>query len=311
MDLRQLRYFVAAAEHLSLSKAARQLHLSVTPVSRTIQQLEAEFGANLFVHNRRRIALTDVGQFVLQEAKRLLAAADSMADSVRMVTQGTAGLVKVGMMAGVEATLNPKLIRHAKQFPLVEIRIREMTSSDQNDALVEGAIDVGFLRPPVDEVHLDCTPLHKERLVVLLSKRSPLAKRKPRSLRIIDIAKEPLLLPSGNWFHRTVFDKVLQLYRNLGIVPLVRFVSTSATMDSSFFKDTQQLSVACRKGIAIVHAGIPLRYRSRELIAVPLKDPDAYIEVFMAWRKKERSATILAFIDSMRNRARETRSDNK
>jgi DNA-binding transcriptional LysR family regulator len=59
MELHQIRYFIAVAERLSYSKAARELHISVSPLSRQIRQLEEEFGVRLFARDRRRVELTD------------------------------------------------------------------------------------------------------------------------------------------------------------------------------------------------------------------------------------------------------------
>ena len=62
MELRQLRYFIAVAERLSFSKAAQHLHITVPPLSRQVRQLEEEFGVELFLRDRRNVALSDAGR---------------------------------------------------------------------------------------------------------------------------------------------------------------------------------------------------------------------------------------------------------
>src|ERR1700733_5846682 len=97
MELRQLRYFIAVAEHLSFSKAAQQLHVTVPPLSRQIRQLEEEFEVRLFVRDRKHVALSDAGRLFLREAKGLVTQAARMSDSVRLAKSGAAGLVRIGV----------------------------------------------------------------------------------------------------------------------------------------------------------------------------------------------------------------------
>ena len=114
MELRQLRYFIAVAENLSFSKAARQLHVTVPPLSRQIRQLEEEFDAPLFVRDRKHVALSDAGRLFLREAKGLVTQAARMSDSVRMAKCGSAGLVRIGVGPALGERVGRVLIEHGR-----------------------------------------------------------------------------------------------------------------------------------------------------------------------------------------------------
>ncbi len=73
MDFRQLRYFVAVAEELSFSAAARRLHISQPPLSLQIRAMEDELGAQLFKRDSRKVELTNAGELLLDGARKALA----------------------------------------------------------------------------------------------------------------------------------------------------------------------------------------------------------------------------------------------
>jgi len=294
MELRQLRYFIAVAENLSFSKAARQLHVTVPPLSRQIRQLEEEFDVPLFVRDRKHVALSDAGRLFLREAKGLVTQVARMSESVRMAKCGSVGLVRIGIGPALGERVSRVMIEHAKQFPTVEIQCRDVLSTVQYQALLEGEIDVSFLRKCLDSSHLMSELLFEEPLVVHISKANPLARRK--SLRIKDLANETLLLFDRNTAPG-LHDKTLELYAASGVSPKVIWVAADATPHN----DVQAVLLACRKGIRIMPDEIACRPApGSEVAVVPLDEPGASIEVHVVWRKLEKSAAVLAFVNSAR-----------
>jgi DNA-binding transcriptional LysR family regulator len=95
------RYFVAVAEDHSLTRAAARLHIAQQSLSQQIRGLEAQLGVTLFERSSRGMALTDVGEVLLREARPVLAHAERAVDAVRRVARGEQGELRVGFLGSV------------------------------------------------------------------------------------------------------------------------------------------------------------------------------------------------------------------
>jgi DNA-binding transcriptional LysR family regulator len=262
------------------------------PLSRQIQQLEAELGVKLFVRDRRKVELTDAGRVLMHEGRMLVNQTMLTMDAVRRADKGEYGLVRVGLGSGLGKKIKRVLVEHEKRYPDVDVQCKDILSTFQNEALVERQVDVGFLRPPVDLLHLVSEPLFEEQFLIFLSKANPLARR--RKLKLKQLASETLLLYDRNQ-SIGVFDKTLELYRRAGISPRIIFTSTAP------FEEAGTMLVASGKGIYLgVGAVLSDPVSGSEVATVPLDEPEAKIEVHMAWRKGENSSAVLAFLDSVR-----------
>ena len=152
MEMHQLRYFVAVAEELHFGRAARRENVSQPPLSLQIKKLEEELDVMLFERTKRRVAITPAGQAFLPEAKSILAATAH----ARLVTQkahrGEIGQVQIGFVHSASLGYLPALIGPFRQaFPEIEIRLHEMTVSEQMSALGKGRIDVGIVRSLLED----------------------------------------------------------------------------------------------------------------------------------------------------------------
>jgi DNA-binding transcriptional LysR family regulator len=292
VELRHIRYFVAVAEHLNFSKAAEQLHIAQPPLSRQIRQLEDELGVELFFRSKRRVELTKAGRVFLGEARKLVEQAGHASEAARHAQKEESGLVRVGIASGLGGAVSRVVADHGKRFPAIDVECRDVFSTLQNSALSKREIDIGFLRPPVDRASLECEVAFEEDFHVMLSKRHPLAKH--RSLRLKDIANETLII-----FDRKIstglYDKILGLFSKQGMQAHLRVLHVEP------HEEAGAIAVAAGKGIFIGAGAIVNRSVSGvELAAARLNEPDARIEVYVAWRKDEKSTAVFAFLDSVR-----------
>ena len=219
MELRHLRYFTAVADELHFGRAAERLHIAQSPLSQQIRRLESEFGVQLFERNRRSVRLTDAGRLLQEQAGPLLAQAARLEQTMRDAAAGEAGTLTVGFVGSATYGTLPTIVRAFRQgHPQVEVRLEEMTTSPQVEALEAGRIDVGFVRPPVRSELVEVIPLVEERLMVALPDSHPLARR--RVVPVSALAGEPFvnfprLVGSG------LYDDIMAVCAAAGFSPTV------------------------------------------------------------------------------------------
>jgi len=290
MDFRHLRAFIAVAEESSVTKAAARLHISQPPLSRHIRQLEEELGITLFVRHRQGVRLTEAGTGLLEKAKVLAAAASDFYETAGETTRSAENRVRVGIGWGLWETVNKIRVASARQFANITIDAADVLCADvYNEQLQNHALDLVFARPPFDPATLESAVLFQERIVAVISAESPLASRK--ELRLRDLADETLLL----WDRHIMpylFDKVDDLYARQGLAP--RRVPTP---DAGPYNQAGLIQVASGKGVYLC-MGIP--FTSTQTVAVvPLSDPDATLDICVAWRRDEASPIVCKFLESV------------
>jgi DNA-binding transcriptional LysR family regulator len=139
MELRQLRYFVAVADELHFGRAAQRVHISGPALSQQIIALERELGTDLFVRDRRAVALSEAGRSLLGDARRILALADDSKQRLRRAGAQSAP-VRLGYVSWLPDDLK------AVVGSAVALRIDEwvLPSHVQADRVAEGALDIGL-----------------------------------------------------------------------------------------------------------------------------------------------------------------------
>nr|MDP2191019.1 LysR substrate-binding domain-containing protein [Rhodoferax sp.] len=193
MELRHLRYFVALAEELSFTRAARRLHVSQPPLSLQISQLEQEIGARLFQRTSRRVELTLAGQAFLTDAQAVLARVGEAGSRARAIAQGLAGRIDIGLSGSHFLGPLPRIMAgYAQSHPEVEVSLHELKPAVQLQALRERRIDLSVSRTPVNDAVLSSTLLWRDPVAVALPTGHSLARR--RQLRLLDLRAEPFVM---------------------------------------------------------------------------------------------------------------------
>lgn len=193
LELRHLRYFIAVAEELHFSRAAKRLHMAQPPLSQQIRKLELYIGHPLFTRNSRTVALTQAGEALLERSHYLLRHLEDDLETVRRVGRGEIGTLTVGFIGSAMLTILPALIgSYRKRFAKVDLRLRELTTTSLVEAIRQGAVDLGFLRDAGPTEGLIVENVVAERFVVALEKKHRFANRKKISLA--ELKGEPLIL---------------------------------------------------------------------------------------------------------------------
>ena len=219
LELRHLRYFVAVAEELHFSRAAKRLHMAQPPLSQQIRKLEQYIGHPLLTRNSRTVALTQAGEMLLERSRYLLRRLEDDLETVRRVGRGEIGTLTIGFIGSAMLTGLPALIgSYRRRFPKVDLRLRELTTSSLVDAIRQGAVDLGFLRDAGPTEGLMVEQVIAERFVVALAEAHPLASRKKLSLA--ELKGEPLILFARE-LGPMAWDKTIALCEASGFRPAI------------------------------------------------------------------------------------------
>ena len=219
MELRNLRYFVTLAEELHFGRAAERLHIAQPPLSQQIRQLEVELGFQLFHRTKRTVQLTEAGQVFLGEVQQIFQQLDRAIQVGRKTSRGEMGQLVVGFVSSTAYNVLPTILRTFRtHVPDVSLELHELSTEQQLQWLREGRIDVGFLRPPVDEDTFSVATIYQEPLVVALPEAHPLANGASVSLR--SLSSELFI-----FFPRSIapglYDQIISLCQQADFSPTV------------------------------------------------------------------------------------------
>ena len=193
MELRHLRYFVAVAEEGSFTRAAEQrLHTAQPSLSRQIRDLERDVGVNLILRGPRGLELTEAGRVFLDHARLILSQAEAASEAARRAARPAKTPFTAGFLTGHEIEWLPKVLEILRgDLAKIELTVHSASSPELTRALLNGTMDVAFLRPDTEAVGLAFETVTNEKLYALLPADHPLAKRK--AIGIDDIARVPFV----------------------------------------------------------------------------------------------------------------------
>jgi DNA-binding transcriptional LysR family regulator len=145
-SLRQLRYFMAAADLGQISQAAMELNVSQSAVTAAIQQLEGILGGRLFDRVPQGVLLTPEGARFLQHCRNIMAAVNEAVRAPRIGAAAATGTVRVGVTYTVAGYfLPPHHARFGRSFPGLTIDLYEASRTTIEQALTDGALDIGVM----------------------------------------------------------------------------------------------------------------------------------------------------------------------
>jgi DNA-binding transcriptional LysR family regulator len=186
LELRLLRYFIAVAETEHVGKAAVRLHISQSPLSRQIRQLEDLVGARLFDRERRRIRITPAGRWLLGHARELVARSDALVRDTRALRDGDAGQIAIGFVGTALASgILPRVLRWLRaERPGVRVALRQLSSGVQLDQLRAGELDLALVHRAPRAPDLALRPVFEQPYVLAVSRPGPLVAGAIRPARL-------------------------------------------------------------------------------------------------------------------------------
>lgn len=176
IELRHLRYAVAAAQHGSIRRAAASLSLKQSTLSRRIRQVEERLGVVLFERSSGGVRMTLAGSNFVRTAQSVIEDVDSMLSATGAAGRGETGQLTVGFPASLSAgNLRTSLFEYAQRFPQVDLRIVEGSRARLCACLKNGSVDMAIVTGRFGTREGKTMSLWSERIVVALPENHPLA----------------------------------------------------------------------------------------------------------------------------------------
>ncbi len=245
LDLRRLACFVTVAEIGNVSRAADVLHMTQSPLSRQIAQLEDELGIWLFRRERQRLHLTQEGAIFLPEARALLTAADALCARARALASGIEGQLRIGyvpgaMHADIVARMMQKFLRDR---PAVEVSLHAGNSRNLAQAIADGTLDIAFIH----HVPGDADSRHKLIFVEPLCLITPIARGEAKAHRLRDFSDADFIaMPKAA--SSDARQTLVEICERAGFAPNIRHEAADPLMVCAM--------VRAGLGVAIVQKGL-------------------------------------------------------
>lgn len=248
--------------------------------------LEYTLNLQLFQRTSRSVQLTPAGRAFLTDARRIVALVDNAASAAQRISKGEAGLIKLGFTAASSYNFLPRLLANARsELKDIRVELSEMVTIQQLEALRESRLDLGLVRPPVDEPGMATTPVASEQLLLAIPRSHPFAAGPPRPLK--DVAGEPFITFSpvqGRYFYELI---AVMLSRAGVSVRYVQYVSQVHSI------------------LALVSAGIgisivPETAKNLHFEGVELRElsaPPTFAELHLAWCTENSNPALAPFRD--------------
>jgi len=290
MELRHLRYFVTLADELHFGRAAERLHIAQPPLSQQIRQLETELGFELFHRTKRKVQLTEAGQVFLSQVQQILQQLQQAIQIGQQTSRGEVGKLVVGFVSSAAYSIFPAILRdYRNRVPGVSLELHELTTDQQLDWLREGRMDVGFIRPPVEDNRFIWETIFQESLIVALPETHQLTNQS--SVSLASLVNEVFIL-----FPRKLapglYDLIISLCQQAGFSPNVA--------QEAIQMQTIVSLVAADIGVAIVPASLQNLQRTG-VVYRNIAQPTPKVAIAMIWRNNETFPTVQKFVEIVRH----------
>ncbi len=285
MELRHLRYFRTVATELHFGRAAEKLHIAQPPLSKQIQDLEAELGFELFTRTKRSVALTPAGQAFLIEVNQIFQQLDRSIDIGRKTSRGELGQISIGFVGSATYNILPVMLQQFRdRYPHVQIELHELTTDRQLIWLREGRIDLGLIRPPIIGLDFAHQVILQESLVVAVPIDHHLATLD--TIELSSLATEPFIL-----FPRELapglYDPIIAICQAAGFSPQV--------VQECIQMQTIVSLVSANMGVSILPSSIQEAQR-QGVVYKPIRAQDSIVgklaTIAIVWRLNDRSPTM-------------------
>lgn len=288
MEIRQINYFIKAAEMLHFTDAAAACFVTQSTLSQQIKQLEEELGTLLFDRVGKQVRLTEAGDVFLIHARQIILDVKKSRQAILELNNLVIGDLKIGVTYAFSSMLLPALAPFSSKYPGIKIVVEYGTAGELEYKLKQGELDVILAfhdQSDNDNMSLEMEHLFSSRIMMVVSKKHPLAALKKISL--VELANVELILPSKGFSSRDLLD---ELFRKGRLRPLIKIEMNDVHSLLSMVEEGNWATIINEKAIITWE----------NLVAIPISGKEYYKQAFILWQKggyRKKSATL--FVDEL------------
>jgi len=284
MTITQLKYVLAVAEHQNFTRAAENVFVTQPTLSMQIQKLEEELDIQIFDRSKKPIALTTVGEKIVEQARNIVNESERMQDVVDQEKGYIGGLFKLGIIPTVMPTLLPMFLKtFSNRYLKVQLKIEELNTDEIIAQINEGYLDAAIAATPLEQEKIKERPLYYEPFVGYIPQNHRLAGKEALEVGDLDI-HDILLLEDGHCFR----DGIINLCKASRKMTDEKFQLESGSFETLIKLSDEGLGMTL---LPYLHTLDVLPQRAKNLKY--FKDPSPAREVSLIYSKSELKMQII------------------
>jgi LysR family hydrogen peroxide-inducible transcriptional activator len=275
MTITQLEYVVAVATYKSFVSAAEKCFVTQPTLSMQIQKLEDELGVKLFDRNKHPIAITAMGEAIVEQARIVLAECDKINELIQLQQNNLAGRFRFAVIPTVAPYILPGLLEnYSAKYPDVKLDVKELETHQIITALRNNEIDAALLSTPLEESDIKEYPLFYEPFVAYFSEDEKALKK--RLISPTDIELDRIwLLNEGHCMRNQVINLCSDQVQRLQTERAYRYESSNV--------ETLRKMVDKNKGFTILPELATIEFTEDQMERIRyFEDPEPVREISLA-----------------------------
>lgn len=288
MQIHQVKYFIAVAEHLHFGKAAKHLNITQPPLSQQIKKLEDNLQVKLFNRTKRKVELTGAGKIFLKEAYKIIEQIEVSTDKIKQHSNGEIGELILGYSSySIFDVLPMILTEFYKLFPNVDVKLKHLSTSKQLEAFKDSEIQVGLLCPPIEQTNLNIEFIYKQPFVCALPLNHPLSKpSEGDSLDVKELSNCQFIMTPRS-IGPGYYDSIIKICFDANFSPhVIQEVNELHELISL---------VSTGLGVSIVPESL-IQFKKRDVVFKKLNNDQFKVDTALVYKRDETSTVVYNFI---------------
>ena len=286
LELRHFNYFLAVAEELHFRKAAEKLFISQPGLSRQIKQMEEILDTDLFIRNKRKVALTPAGVYLKSELEFILNHLEVTKKHLKAIGEGNLGEIRIGFLGSAMQNVIPELLLRLKDKHVgIKANLEELSNNAQVNAIQKDKLDFGFVRLARVPKGIELHPVFEDTFSVVLPKDHKLNAKTFKGVQ--ELSAESFILFSQD-YSPLYYNTIMSICEDAGFTPRISHKSVHA---QTIFKLVEN-----NMGIAIVPTALQHGFHM-DVKFINLKKTPQRAVLSVIWKSDNRNPALKHCID--------------